>query len=227
MSRDFARAASRKASLTKFLDSLPKILAAQDLRDLLSAIHRARVNKKAPFSGGSAVTSSKLASAPVLIDLMRRGFVSGIAMNGAALIHDFEIAMAGNTSEDVEAALGKGHFGMAEETGILHQRNCQAGLPHPHWLWRSCRTIPDQRHPFAQASAVQRFVEAYKTQNPRHRSSRHRHGHTPHASRGRWCRARLRHFLRFPPLLRSGASKWMPAACFSTGALPCFSPKFS
>jgi hypothetical protein len=52
-----------------------------------------------------------------LIDLMKRGFVSGIAMNGAALIHDFEIALAGNTSEDVEAGLGEGQFGMAEETG--------------------------------------------------------------------------------------------------------------
>jgi hypothetical protein len=54
---------------------------------------------------------------PVLTDLMDRGFISGIAMNGAALIHDFEIALAGNTSEDVEAALGQGQFGMAEETG--------------------------------------------------------------------------------------------------------------
>jgi hypothetical protein len=54
---------------------------------------------------------------PVLIDLMRRGFVSGIAMNGAALIHDFEIALVGNTSEDVEASLGEGQFGMASETG--------------------------------------------------------------------------------------------------------------
>jgi hypothetical protein len=53
----------------------------------------------------------------VLIDLMNKGFVSGIAMNGAALIHDFEIAMAGNTSEDVEAGIGRGEFGMASETG--------------------------------------------------------------------------------------------------------------
>src|SRR5258705_13521188 len=48
---------------------------------------------------------------------MRTGFVSGIAMNGAALIHDFEIALAGQTSEDVEASLGEGKFGMAQETG--------------------------------------------------------------------------------------------------------------
>src|SRR5262249_9158850 len=54
---------------------------------------------------------------PVLIDLLRRGFVTGIAMNGAALVHDFEIALAGNTSEDVEAGLRAGAFGMARETG--------------------------------------------------------------------------------------------------------------
>jgi hypothetical protein len=59
----------------------------------------------------------KVGLGPVLIDLMGRGFVSGIAMNGAALIHDFEIALDGNTSEDVEAAIGDGRFGMAAETG--------------------------------------------------------------------------------------------------------------
>jgi len=114
---DFAHAVGRNASLTKFLDSLPRILAAQDLRDLLTAIHRARKQKRAILWGlGGHVI--KVGLGPVLIDLMRRGFISGIAMNGAALIHDFEIAMAGNTSEDVEAALGEGQFGMAEETGF-------------------------------------------------------------------------------------------------------------
>jgi hypothetical protein len=113
---DFARPVGRNASLTKFLDSLPRILAAQDLRELLSAIHRARKQKRAILWGlGGHVI--KVGLGPVLVDLMRRGFVSGIAMNGAALIHDFEIAMAGSTSEDVEAALGEGQFGMAEETG--------------------------------------------------------------------------------------------------------------
>jgi hypothetical protein len=59
----------------------------------------------------------KVGLGPVLIDLMERGFVSGIAMNGAALVHDFEIAIAGNTSEDVNAGIGSGRFGMARETG--------------------------------------------------------------------------------------------------------------
>jgi hypothetical protein len=114
--RDFAKSTGANASLRKFLDSLPEILAAEDLRDLLSAIHVARKQRKAILWGvGGHVI--KVGLGPVLIDLMKRGFVSAIAMNGAALIHDFEIALAGNTSEDVEAGLGEGQFGMAEETG--------------------------------------------------------------------------------------------------------------
>jgi len=114
--RDFAKPPVADGSLVKLLDSLPDILAAGDLRHLLAAIHRARRERKAILWGiGGHVI--KVGLGPVLIDLMRRGFVSGIAMNGAALIHDFEIALAGNTSEDVEAAIGEGHFGMAAETG--------------------------------------------------------------------------------------------------------------
>jgi hypothetical protein len=113
---DFGKPTGANASLTKFLDSLPDILAAEDLRNLLDAIHRARKGSKAILWGiGGHVI--KVGLGPILIDLMKRGFVSGIAMNGAALIHDFEIALAGNTSEDVEAGLGRGQFGMAEETG--------------------------------------------------------------------------------------------------------------
>ncbi|HYL85147.1 MAG TPA: hypothetical protein VE263_13000 [Candidatus Angelobacter sp.] len=114
--RDFAKAAARNTSLAKFLDTLPNILAAEDLRRLLGAIHAARKQGAAILWGlGGHVIKVGLGS--LLIDLMKRGFVSGIAMNGAALIHDFEIALAGNTSEDVEAGLGEGQFGMAEETG--------------------------------------------------------------------------------------------------------------
>ena len=114
--RDFAKPPAANTSLTKFLDSLPNILAADDLRQLLAAIHRARKQRKAILWGiGGHVI--KVGLGPVLIDLMKRGFVSGIAMNGAALIHDFEIALAGNTSEDVAAGLGEGQFGMAAETG--------------------------------------------------------------------------------------------------------------
>src|SRR6202162_6309855 len=114
--RDFAKPPAANASLTKFLDSLPNILAVEDLRHLLGAIHSARKQRRAILWGiGGHVI--KVGLGPVLIELMRRGFVSGVAMNGAALIHDFEIALAGSTSEDVDAGLGEGQFGMAEETG--------------------------------------------------------------------------------------------------------------
>ena len=114
--RDFAKPPAAKSSITKFLDSLPKFLAANDLHHLLAAIHRAR-RQRSPILWGIGGHVIKVGLGPVLIDLMKRGFVSSIAMNGAALIHDFEIALAGNTSEDVEAGLGAGQFGMASETG--------------------------------------------------------------------------------------------------------------
>ncbi len=114
--RNFAKPPAANASLTKFLDSLPNILAAEDLRHVLGAIHGARKQRK-PILWGIGGHVIKVGLGPVLIDLMKRGFVSGIAMNGAALIHDFEIALAGNTSEDVEAGIGEGQFGMAAETG--------------------------------------------------------------------------------------------------------------
>ena len=114
--REFAKPGGANPSLRKFLDSLPDILAAQELRGLLNAIHAARKQGAAILwgMGGHVI---KVGLGPLVIDLMKRGFVSGIAMNGAALIHDFEIALAGSTSEDVEAGLGEGQFGMAEETG--------------------------------------------------------------------------------------------------------------
>jgi hypothetical protein len=113
---DFAKPLAKNVSISKFLDSLPNFLAAEDLRQLLAAVQRARANKKAIVWGiGGHVV--KVGLGPILIDLMERGFVSGIAMNGAALIHDFELAIAGNTSEDVDAGINAGQFGMARETG--------------------------------------------------------------------------------------------------------------
>src|SRR5438128_9779393 len=115
--RDFVKPHQRGTTVAKFLDSLPRILAADDLRAVAGAILRARARRKAILWGlGGHVF--KVGLGPVLIDLIRRGFISGIATNGAGLVHDFEIALAGNTSEDVEAALGGGAFGIAEETGL-------------------------------------------------------------------------------------------------------------
>jgi hypothetical protein len=98
------------------LDSLPHILAADSLRSVVAALANARARKKMILWGlGGHVIKCGLA--PILIDLMRRGYATGFALNGAAAIHDFEIAIAGQTSEDVEAVLPDGSFGAAEETG--------------------------------------------------------------------------------------------------------------
>ncbi len=101
-----------------FLDSFPAILAAADFKAVVAAIRAARAGDRGVIWGfGAHVIKTGLG--PILIDLMERGFVSAMATNGAGIIHDFEVALSGGTSEDVDEALGPGRFGMAEETGEL------------------------------------------------------------------------------------------------------------
>ncbi len=114
----FARAPRPGATLGQWVRSLPRILAGEDFRAIVAAIERASHRGK-PVIWGIGGHVIKVGVGPVLIDLLERGYVSALAMNGAALIHDFEVALAGATSEDVPAALGRGKFGMAEETGRL------------------------------------------------------------------------------------------------------------
>jgi hypothetical protein len=112
---DFAKPFSG-LGVAAWLDSLPHILAADSFRAVVQALAHARARQKMILWGlGGHVVKCGLA--PVLIDLMRRGYLTAMAMNGAAAIHDFEIAIAGQTSEDVEAVLPDGRFGTAEETG--------------------------------------------------------------------------------------------------------------
>jgi hypothetical protein len=115
---DFARPASPDGSVGALLDSLPNILAAADFKAVVRAIAEAR-RTDAGVVWGIGAHVIKTGLGPVLIDLMERGFVSAIATNGAAIIHDFEVALVGATSEDVDEALGPGRFGMADETGRL------------------------------------------------------------------------------------------------------------
>jgi hypothetical protein len=103
-------------SAAAWLGKLPKLLAADSLRGVVASMIEARRRKRAMLWGlGGHVIKCGLA--PVLTDLMDRGYVSGFVMNGAASIHDFEIGIAGCTSEDVESVLPDGRFGSAEETG--------------------------------------------------------------------------------------------------------------
>lgn len=103
-------------TLSGFLDSLPGILASGNLKALALAVTEARRREK-PAIWGMGGHVIKTGLAPVLIDLMDRGLISALAMNGSCLIHDFEIALMGTTSEDVDVQLKTGDFGMAEETG--------------------------------------------------------------------------------------------------------------
>jgi hypothetical protein len=112
---DFARPAA-PGSVGALVDSLPNILAAADFKAVVRAIADAkRTDAGVVWGIGAHVIKTGLG--PVLIDLMERGFVSAIATNGAAIIHDFEVALVGATSEDVDEALGPGRFGMADGVG--------------------------------------------------------------------------------------------------------------
>ncbi|HEX8143769.1 MAG TPA: hypothetical protein VF553_14310 [Pyrinomonadaceae bacterium] len=116
--KDFARPLKEDSSLRDFLQTLPDILAVRSLRELAAQIRRAReLHKPVVWGIGGHVIKTGLAG--VIVDLMRRGYVSGVAGNGSVLVHDAEIAMVGSTSEDVDATLGAGAFGAAEETGRL------------------------------------------------------------------------------------------------------------
>jgi hypothetical protein len=112
----FATPYRKGAGVEGWLNSLPKILAGDSFRSVVDAMVEARLKKRAIIWGlGGHVIKCGLA--PVLTDLMERGYVTAFALNGSASIHDFEIGLAGHTSEDVEAVLPDGSFGIAEETG--------------------------------------------------------------------------------------------------------------
>lgn len=112
----FARPWVPETGMAGWLESLPDVQAAADFRAVVTAMRAARVGDRGIVWGcGAHVIKAGLG--PVLIDLMSRGFVSAIALNGAGIIHDTEVALAGRTSEDVDASLGRGTFGMSEETG--------------------------------------------------------------------------------------------------------------
>jgi hypothetical protein len=113
---DFARPHAAGATFGDFLERLPRILAGESLRQVVDEVLRARKLGK-PIVWGLGAHVIKVGLSPLLVDLMHKGLVTGLAFNGAGIVHDFELAVAGHTSEDVAAGLGSGAFGMAKETG--------------------------------------------------------------------------------------------------------------
>ena len=136
----------------RFLRGLPDILAARDLRAVAHAI-AARHRAGRTVVLGMGAHPIKVGLSPLIIDLMRRGIVTAVAMNGAGIIHDFELAYHGETSEDVAAALVTGQFGMAEETGrFLNQAITRAAT---HGLGAAVgEAILDARLPYRTLSIL-------------------------------------------------------------------------
>ncbi|MCU0585614.1 MAG: hypothetical protein MUC46_06040, partial [Desulfobacterales bacterium] len=112
---DFAASWQSGGAFRAFLESLPRVLAAEDLRLVAAAVAEACRGGRTVLAGMGAHVI-KVGLNPVVVDLMTRGILSGIALNGAGIIHDYELALVGRTSEDVAAGLGAGAFGMARET---------------------------------------------------------------------------------------------------------------
>lgn len=163
--RDFARPLTddEARQTAALLDSLPNILAAETLRAVAAAIIRAKSESRALIWGlGGHVIKTGLA--PVLIDLMRRGLVTSIALNGSGAIHDFEIALIGSTSEDVDESLGAGAFGMAEETGRLINEAIRRGAADDIGLGEAVgRALAEMTPPYGEYSLLH---EAYKLKIP-------------------------------------------------------------
>ena len=156
---DFARPYAG-GDVASWLDSLPHILAADSFRAVVQALKAARARRRMILWGlGGHVI--KVGLAPVLIDLMRRRYATAFALNGAAAIHDFEIAIAGQTSEDVEAVLPDGRFGMAEETGREMNAALHGEDGFGEALGRYLERIADSRY-----AGLSLQFEAYRNATP-------------------------------------------------------------
>jgi hypothetical protein len=150
---DFARPDAARG-LGAAIDALPDLLGAADLKAVAAAIRAARAADR-PVIWGLGAHVIKTGLSPTLVDLMARGYVSALALNGAGVIHDFEIALAGSTSEDVDAALGPGRFGMAEETGTLLNGAINDGVGRGLGLGQAvCEYLAASRPPHASVSLL-------------------------------------------------------------------------
>jgi hypothetical protein len=149
-------------SLRSFLAGLPAFLAAQDLRVIAGELaRRQRAGKRIVL--GMGAHPIKVGLGPVIVDLMRRGMIHGLAVNGATMIHDFELAFAGRTSEDVGAHLTDGRFGMARETGEFLNRAAAAAAAEEGLGEAVARAMAEADLPYAHSSI---FVAAHRYEVP-------------------------------------------------------------
>jgi hypothetical protein len=145
----------RKGSSFKdFFSSLPNILAARDIKEVATAIVQARKDGH-PVMLGMGAHPIKVGLTPVIIDLMERGTITSLSMNGAGIIHDFELAFVGQTSEDVDREILSGAFGMAEETGSMINNAVRDGNGKGLGIGESMgRLIQDGEFPYKNKSLL-------------------------------------------------------------------------
>lgn len=155
----FAEPWSPDGSVARWMRTLPRILAAGDFAQVVEGICTAvRGGRAVVLAMGAHVI--KVGLGPVIIDLMERGILSGVAMNGACIIHDAEVAMVGRTSEDVAAVLGEGKFGMARETAEFLNGAVNNGAARDEGLGLSVgRALSENGFPHNRSSILARAYE--------------------------------------------------------------------
>lgn len=150
----FGKRYQRGATVAAFLDMLPQILGAGDLREVIDRIVEAKRGGKTIILGMGAHVI-KVGLSPLIIQLMEEGVISGIALNGAGSIHDIEIALEGKTSEDVEQELDRGSFGMSEETATFINYGVSRGVQEGKGIGASLgQKILQENSPHASASIL-------------------------------------------------------------------------
>ncbi len=151
---DAGKSWQKGASFKKFLDSLPNILAGGNIRRVIASMVAA-VETGKPVILGMGAHVIKVGLNPVVIDLMERGLLSAVAMNGAGIIHDFELALTGQTSEDVSESIKDGAFGMADETGAFLCKAIQSASNQQIGIGEAVgKAILEDRLPFADNSIL-------------------------------------------------------------------------
>jgi len=157
--KDFARPPSKGISFCDFYNSLPNILAGSNLRHIVDAIIAAKNNKR-PVLLMMGAHLIKCGLSPVIIELINRDVISAVAMNGAGGIHDFEIALIGKTSEDVETAIKDGSFGMANETALYINGALKEAVEKDIGAGEAIgRVIEEERLPFKDLSILYNCVK--------------------------------------------------------------------
>jgi len=159
---DFAKVIlTKEATFRQFIDSLPNILVGADLKNFIQAISHAYTQKRCIlWAFGAHVIKCGLS--PIIIELMKKGVVSAIALNGAGIIHDFEIALTGQTSEDVSENLSDGSFGMAFETGAFINEAIKEGAKNNIGIGMAVgRMISSQKLKYREYSLLYQGLELH------------------------------------------------------------------